>query len=242
MQLTLPVHLPIDQQFDSFILGNNSQLVERLRTFCGQLSNSEFDTQKSQHIFIHSGKGQGKSHLLYALCHYAETLNVQSFYLNLEQVKDMPVSLILGLEHTPLLCIDDVQAIKSNREWQIALFDLLNQRIEKQTGLTVFTSEIPPVNPEFQTESHWLPDLVSRFSWGETYSIQPLDHEEQVELLNQRADLKGLKFSDQAMTFILNHCERNTESLVQIIERLDKRSMIEKKPLSVNMVKRELGL
>lgn len=242
MQLTLPVHLPIDQQFDSFIVGNNAQLVDRLISLTEKLSTSEVSNQESQQVFMHAGKGQGKSHLLYALCHYAETLNVRSFYLNMAQVKAMPVSLVDGFEKAPLLCIDDVHLISSNRHWQVAVFDLINQRIEQRAGLTVFTSEIPPANAAFQVNETWLPDLVSRFSWGETYGIRSLDHDLQVALLSQRAGLKGLNFSEQAMTFILNHCERNTESLVEIIERLDKRSMIEKKPLSVNMVKRELGL
>lgn len=242
MQLTLPVHLPIDQQFDSFIVGDNELLIERLKSLITSFSNSQSVNQEHQQVFMHTSKGQGKSHLLYALCHFAETLGNQSFYLNLNQARKMPTSLLEGFSQTAILCIDDVHTIGSNRPWQVALFDLINQRIEQRSGLIVFTSDKPPVNPMFHVTENWLPDLVSRFSWGETYAVKPLDHESQINLLNQMADQKGLNFSEQAMSFILNHCERNTQSLVNIIERLDKRSMIEKKPLSVNMVKRELHL
>jgi DnaA family protein len=242
MQLTLPVHLPIDQQFDSFIVGDNQLLISRLKSMLAGTAKSIAPDKEPRQVFMHGGKGQGKSHLLYALCHYAERLGLQSFYLDLNQAKKMPTSLLEGFGQTTILCIDDVHTIASHRPWQIALFDLINQRMEQLSGLIFFTSNNPPGNQAFHNSDDWLPDLVSRLSWGETYAIKPLNDKNQISLLTYLADQKGMIFSEQTMSFIVNHCERNTLSLVNIIERLDKRSMIEKKPLSINLVKRELNL
>lgn len=242
MQLTLPVHLPINQQFDSFIVGDNQLLISRLKSMLAGTAASKELYKEPRQVFIHGGKGQGKSHLLYALCHFAESLGSQSFYLDLNQACKMPTSLLEGFGQTTILCIDDVHKIASHRPWQIALFDLINQRMEQQSGLTFFTSNSPPGKQDSHNSEDWLPDLVSRLSWGETYAIRPLNELNQISLLTYLAGQKGMSFSGQTMSFILNHCERNTQSLVNIIERLDKRSMIEKKPLSINLVKRELNL
>lgn len=242
MQLTLPVQLPVDQQFDGYISGANEQLVERLRTLVDSLRQGVCDQQLLNQIYIHAPNGQGKSHLLFAACHYCETAGIEHFYLNLSQARQMPVGMLDGLAETTLICIDDLNAIEGHKEWQIAIFDLINQRSENQAGALILTSTTPPADEYFKNSDHWLPDLVSRLSWGETYAIQPLNQPQQIKLLNHMAEHKGLKFTEQAFTFILNHCERSTGTLVDIIERLDRRSLVEKKPLSVNMVKRELNL
>ena len=237
MQLYLPVQLPVEKHFDNWIVGNNAQLVSQLRQSVDELATH--DVAPFCQYFIHSSPGAGKSHLLIALCHFAQQLNVDSYYLSLSMLEGLQPQLLEGFSQIPVLCIDDLDAVKGNREWQIALFDLINQRREWGTGVTVFSAtENLTSNPSWFE----LADLHSRLQWGTTFTLHQLDSESKKQLLSKLAEERGMKFSEVAINFILNHCERSTQHLVEVIERLDRRSLEEKKALSIQLVKKELGL
>ncbi|MBT0586374.1 HdaA/DnaA family protein [Alteromonas oceanisediminis] len=240
-QLTLPISVPVSQQFESFVEGENSQLVTRAKMLLRQcIARSDCsDGPDVNQLFIHGGEGTGKSHLLFSLCHLANAESLPSFYLNMKDVVTLSTHVLEGLAYTPLLCVDDVHGISHDKGWQIALFDLINQRAEQRAGLTVFASRFPPTH---KGGNGTLPDLQSRLSWGETYVLNPLNESAQIRLLEQLARLRGLRLTHQASLYIIHHCERSNKALVKLIERLDKRSLQEQKPLSINLIKRELGI
>ncbi len=237
MQLSLPVQLPVEKHFDNWIVGENDQLVAQLRHSVEQLQ--EPQATPYNQFFIHARHGSGKSHFLIALCHYAQQSALDSYYLSLSALDTLQPELLEGFSQIPLLCIDDLDAVQHNRVWQIALFDLINQRREWGTGVTVFAA-----SENIVSTPNWfeLADLHSRLQWGTTFHLHQLDGESKKELLSKLAEDRGMKFSEVAINFILNHCERSTQHLVDVIERLDRRSLEEKKALSIQLVKKELGL
>ncbi len=240
MQLTLPVQLPVEKQLSNFVAGPNVALIEQAAAFIEGLVLPEHHFQQ---LFLHGGTASGKSHLLYALCHFANERNIEHYYLTLSDCTQYPPALLQGFRDIPLLCIDDVDGISSDRNWQIAIFDLINQRREIDHGLLIFASTKNISQPECDTMSiQVLPDLVSRLQWGQVYQLHALSDDDKRELLIRRAALKGMKFSDKAISYLLNHCERSTQILVDTIERLDQRSLREQRALTVDLIKRELGL
>ena len=71
-----------------------------------------------------------------------------------------------NLEQQELVCLDDLQAVIGNSEWEIALFDLFNRiKANGKTLLVVSAEQSPAALPVK------LPDLASRLKWGRKLSI-----------------------------------------------------------------------
>ncbi len=66
-----------------------------------------------------------------------------------------------GMEHLSLVCIDNVQCIAGDEEWELALFNLYNRVLETWSHLSINHRIDLPVKLILQ-----LPDLASRLDWG----------------------------------------------------------------------------
>ncbi len=244
MQLPLPVTLPIDENFDSFVEVGNEGVVAVLQNMVAALPNwrqhsglGHLASLKLPLVTLLGVSAIGKSHLLFATCHQLAKHKVSHLYLNMNNYQAWSHHIFDGLEDLSLIALDNIHAIAGNDRWEEALFDLFNRVIETQQALIVCTSQLGPSNPAFT-----LPDLRSRLAWGVIYHVNQLDEAGREEAVRLRANERGLKLSNQALQFLLHHSERDLKSLMALLGRLDTRSLQEQKRLSVAMVKRELGL
>ena len=244
MQLPLPVTLPVDENFDSFVTAGNEEVVSVLEQIAGALplwrAAHELGPLASLQLPLLTLLGStavGKSHLLFATCHQLAGKSVNHLYLNLNDHKAWSLDIFEGLENLSLIALDNIHAIAGDMLWEEALFDLLNRVIETKQAIVMCTSQLGPSNPAFV-----LPDLRSRLAWGVVYHVDKLDDSGREEAVRLRAAERGLKLSNQALQFLLHHSERDLKSLMSLLARLDTRSLQEQKRLSVGMVKRELNL
>lgn len=244
MQLPLPVTLPTDETFESFVDNGNGEVVTLLKSIATAMpqwqnaeSLSSLASLRLPLITLLGGAGFGKSHLLYALCHQLAQRNVNHLYLNLSNYTQWSLGIFEGLENLSVICLDNIHAIAGNAKWEEALFDLLNRVLETRHALIVCSSRQSPAGAAFQ-----LPDLTSRLAWGVIYHLSNLNDEGRKEVLRLRANQRGLRLSEQALQFLLHHSDRDIRNLLNLLARLDTRSLQEQKKLSVAMVKRELNL
>ncbi|MCW8092426.1 DnaA regulatory inactivator Hda [Alteromonas sp. ASW11-130] len=238
VQLPLPVSLPVDETFSSFVVGKNSQLVDLL----SKLSNSPFEDRRTYLnansgqnmplVNIVGGKGRGKSHLLFSMCHELAQQQSSHIYLNLNDFNSLHPQLLDGLEQVGVICLDNLQAISGVREWEVSIFDLINRVNESQFTTLVCTSELGPSHPDFK-----LPDLRSRLGWGITFQVHALTEEERKKVIRLRAQQRGLKLSEAALDYLLNRSDRDLPSLLRVLDILDERSLQEKKRLTLNLVR-----
>lgn len=243
MQLPLPVTLPDDETLSSFIPGANQQLLSLLSSIAhkcpdwrSEATLTMLDAASMPLVNIVSGPGRGKSHLLYAVCHQLAEREIPHAYLSFNDVKDLSPKLLDSLEQLPVICLDNLEAINADPDWEEALFDLINRVTETGIGLLIIASRYGP-----QSEKILLPDLRSRLSAGLTFQLTPLTDEERGEVLSKRAQQRGLVLTEQALHYLLNHSQRDLPSLVALLDRLDQRSLQEQKKISVALVKRELA-
>ncbi|WP_223857959.1 DnaA regulatory inactivator Hda [Salinimonas profundi] len=243
-QLSLPVSLPADETFESFVAAQNQQLVALLTMISRETpdwsatrSLQFLTSQPLPLINIVGGEGQGKSHLLFALAHRLSARGVSHIYLNCRQLSALESQVLEGLENLSVIALDNMESISQNANWEEAIFDLLNRVTEKRKTIVICSSRQLPANTGFR-----LPDLESRLQWGTTFTLQRLDDEARKQAVRYRAEQKGLMFSDAALSFVLNHYDRNLKSLMHLLERLDARSLQEQRKISISMIKRELNL
>lgn len=232
-QLPLPVQLPDGETFENFVSVSNRQLVSHLKNLVG----GEPPLQYSFLTFISGESGTGKSHLLYSLCHQAQSNNIRHIYLCLKQKSQITEHILDGLESMQLVCIDDVDHLLGDKQWQYGLFDLINRVKENQGCQLVLTANSGPGHINLD-----LADLNSRLSWGVSYHLKPLDDTEMADALIIRAQHRGIKLPEEVAHFLINHTQRDMPHLMQVLEILDQHSLRQKRKITVPFVKTTLSL
>jgi DnaA family protein len=226
-QLSLDVSLVDDATFNNFFTtpaSANHQVLDVLR--------SQLSILDETSVFIWGNIGVGCSHLLQAACHAAQDASMTAVYLPLRELKDYsPADLLNGLELQDLICIDDVQLVFGAEDWERQLFHLYN-RVKDQGGRLLFASNEGPLSDAIQ-----LADLRSRLNWGLVFQVVVLSDEEKVAALILRATKRGMDMSFDVGQFILSRYSRDLTRLFQLLDRLDKASLVEQRRLTIPFVK-----
>ncbi|MDP1574788.1 MAG: DnaA regulatory inactivator Hda [Coxiellaceae bacterium] len=218
--LQLPLHLPLrdDALFDNFFPGKNAQVIAMLAT-----SDEPF-------IYCYGESGAGRTHLLQAACHAAES-HKNIFYLPLTQHKNFSAAIFDSLETQDYVYLDDIDCLVGDRAWEEALFYFYNRARENNVRL-IMSATLPP-----QQLSFLLPDLQSRLSSALILEIKNLSDNEKIQALKMRAHARGLLLSDDVANYFIHHCSRNMRHLMELLSTCDKLSLITKRKVTIPFVK-----
>src|SRR5439155_560447 len=150
-------------------------------------------------LFIYSGSGLGKTHVLMAIGHAAKklapTLNVE--YLTLDEyVEAFHAAIAAGqgdafrrrFQNVDVLLVDDVQFLSNRKEMQSELLRL-TEALQGAGHQIVLTSDRPP--PEIADLDE---RLISRLSGGLVVDVGVPDYETRVAILRRKAEERGTTF------------------------------------------------
>ncbi|EKD77579.1 MAG: hypothetical protein ACD_42C00283G0002 [uncultured bacterium] len=225
-QLPLKLTLRDDALFDNYFVGDNHLLIDAIKKWV--LGDRE------PFIYCYGNSGMGRTHLLQACCHAIQKNNHSVFYLPLSHHAEFSSEIVDALENQDCICIDDLDLVIGNQQWEESLFHFYNRAKENNTRLLV-SATIPP-----QQLNCFLKDLQSRLSWGLVLAIKNLRDEEKIKALQMRANLRGIHLSDEVGNYLIHHYSRNMRDLFSILEILDHASLAEQRKLTVPFVKRVL--
>mgnify|MGYP003872889671 FL=1 len=127
-QLALAVQLSDEETFTCFFGEKNTEVLEQLSTF---IYGNEQTQEQPTSTYLFGASGSGKTHLLHASCTYAEQKGLSSLCLSFSDLTEFSVDVLDGLESIDVICLDDIQYIAEDEEWQRAVFDLYN-RVSEQ--------------------------------------------------------------------------------------------------------------
>lgn len=225
-QLPLAFEFRANQTFDDFFPGANHEIIVHLQRCIADPG--------EQQIFLWGKPGQGKTHLLQACCHQAQSQNLSSFYFNLANEKLPEPSMLTGLDEYDVVCFDNIERIAGHAAWELAFFNFFNQHRDHGHKLIVSASSAP------NDIAVQLPDLKTRLNWGLTLKIQPLTDSDRIAALIFKADQMGFEIAPQAGRFLLTHYARDPASLWALLEKLDKASLAAKRKLTIPFLKQIL--
>ena len=186
----------------------------------------------SDFLYLSGGAGSGKSHLLQAVCNYASQLGKQAIYLPLSQLCAYPPEDILtGMQECQFLCVDELDAIVANPAWEVALFDLFNQRQALEKPM-YFSAHEPASKLAID-----LADLQSRLCSCLSFQLPQLSDNEKIALIKFRAELRGMALNDNCANYIIQRSGRNTKDLMEVLDKLDHESLLAGRKISVPFIK-----
>ena len=225
LQLPLDIQLDGTARLDNFYPGSNQQIWQKLKN----LSQSADDF-----IFIWGGKNVGKSHLAQAICREYSEKDLTAAYFPLDN-KALAPEVLEGLEFADLVCLDSLQSVLDESDWQQSLFNLFNNLKNKHRQFIIF-AEDSPKNISLQ-----LADLQSRFNSMEIYKLEALTDQQRIGFVILNAEHRGLEISAEVAQFILARSSRDVNDLINIVELLDAQSIALQRKVTIPFVKKVLS-
>ncbi len=219
-QLLLNISPAPPPTFTNFVVGQNRELMALLQAMAGSASAERF-------VYLWGVTGAGKSHLLGGFAAAA----VDRHVLRFDAKATVPeISQIRGDE---TVLFDDVHRLSATG--QPALFHAYN-RIRTGAGRLIASGSLPA------PQLNLLADLKSRLAWGLVLEVKPMSDEEKYEALSQHATERGFSLAPEVIRYILNHCERDLPSLMNLLAALDVYSLQNKRAITVPLLKEVIDL
>ena len=179
-------------------------------------------------LILYGPVASGKSHLAAvwgeksnAACVKPDTLNDSS----IRQIASAAKHVIL----------EDADNLIGNVEGEKGLFHLYNLFKEEKRSILITLME-PPVRRSFA-----VPDLASRLRAAPAVAIREPDDVLLGSILVKLFNDRQLRVGQDVINYILSRMERSFEEARRIVEEADKRAMIEKRAVSVPLVKEILS-
>ena len=223
-QMALPLRLADHAVFASFLGNGNEELVALLSAI--------HDSSGQSGCWLWGKPSTGKTHLLQAVC---ERVGDRSVYVPLGMLAAAGPELIEGLDSREVVCLDDIQAIAGDADWEQALFTLYNELIAGGGKLVVAASMAPRECPIT------LPDLASRMSHLPNYNVQSLADTDRAAALQLRASHRGLELPDETARYLLSRSRRDMGSLYALLDTLDEEALRAQRRLTVPFVREVLN-
>lgn len=238
-QLTLALRLDQHATLDNFHVSDaNRPIVTHLRE---QLAVSEDEryfasgTVVRRFTWLSGIEGSGRSHLLQALCHHAGEQGLSAAYLPLRMHREWQPHMLEGLEAMDVLCLDDVDAVAGQAEWEAALFHLYN-RIASGGARLFAAAGVRPGELPVQ-----LPDLRSRLQSAAVFRLHSPDDEDRRQALQLRAMARGFTLGDDEARYLLSRSGRSMQDLLDILERLDGYSLETGRRVTIPLIRSLMG-
>jgi DnaA family protein len=219
-QLLLDLGTDKPQTLESFVVGTNIELMQRLR----MLATGASTVLNENFIYVWGKPGAGKSHLLHALSRVPATRYMAA---------DADEEAFLFNPGVNLYLLDDCD--KLSEEAQIAAFALFNQ-VRENNGMMIAAGAVAPAILAVRE------DLRTRLGWGLIYQIHELTDEQKIAALSHAAVARGLTLSSGVLPYLITHFKRDMRSLSAMLDALDHYSLETKRPITLPLLRDLLQL
>jgi chromosomal replication initiator protein len=223
--------------FDAFIVGASNRMAHAASLAVAGAPGKAYNP-----LFSYGGVGLGKTHLMHAIAHQALAQNPQAKvkYTSSEKFTNELMVAIQnkGTEkyrkkyrNIDRLLIVDIQFLGAKEATQEEFFHTFNVLYDYHKQIVVSSDRPPKEIPKLEER------LVSRFSWGLVVDIQPPDFETRVAILRKKLEKDPIKIDDDVITFIAKNISTNIRELEGALIRIIAYSLIENKPVSLELAK-----
>lgn len=216
------ISAPLDPRFtfENFIVGKPNELAFAAARRC-----AEAETAPYNPLFLYSGVGLGKTHLMHAIAwHIRQTrpekravyLSAEKFmyqFIRALRFRDT-VAFKEQFRSVDVLMIDDVQFIAGKDSTQEEFFHTFNALVDQNRQI-VISADKSPNDLEGMEER-----MKSRLGWGLVADIHPTTYELRYGILQAKADELKIDIPPKILEFLAHKITSNVRELEGALNRI----------------------
>ena len=216
------ISAPLDPRFtfENFIVGKPNELA-----FAAARRVAEAETAPYNPLFLYSGVGLGKTHLMHAIAwHIRQTrpekravyLSAEKFmyqFIRALRFRDT-VAFKEQFRSVDVLMIDDVQFIAGKESTQEEFFHTFNALVDQNRQI-VISADKSPNDLEGMEER-----MKSRLGWGLVADIHPTTYELRYGILQAKADELKIDIPPKILEFLAHKITSNVRELEGALNRI----------------------
>lgn len=222
--------------FDNFVIGGSNRFAH-----AAAVAVAEAPAKAYNPLFIYGESGLGKTHLLHAIGHYAESLypGIRVRYVSSEEFTNDFINSIANnrasvfqsrYREIDILLIDDIQFLQGKDSTQEAFFHTFNT-LHDHNKQVVITSDLPPKHlTGFEDR------MRSRFEWGLITDVQAPDLETRIAILRKKAQSEKLQVDPEILEYMASKVSSNIRELEGTLIRVTAFANLNRQPVDLALV------
>jgi chromosomal replication initiator protein len=222
--------------FDNFVIGGSNRFAH-----AAAVAVAEAPAKAYNPLFIYGDSGLGKTHLLHAIGHYAESLypGIRVRYVSSEEFTNDFINSIANnrasvfqsrYREIDILLIDDIQFLQRAVETQEAFFHTFNT-LHDHNKQVVITSDLPP-----KALTGFEDRMRSRFEWGLITDVQAPDLETRIAILRKKAQSEKLQVGAEILEYMATKVSSNIRELEGTLIRVTAFASLNRTPVDLALV------
>lgn len=205
--------------FENFIVGSSNDFAYSAAQAVAQNPGTKYNP-----LFLYSGVGLGKTHLMQAIGNEIIKNNPKArvMYVSIEtfvqefldSIRFKKTGFSDKYRNVDVLIVDDMQFITGKEKTQEEFFHTFNA-LHQGNKQIIISSDKPPKSIPTLTER-----LRSRFEWGMTIDIQMPDFETRCAIIDAKASLSGVQLDMATIEFFANNFRTNIREMEGALNQL----------------------
>jgi len=226
--------------FDNFVVGSCNQFAH-----AAAQSVATSPSKRYNPLFIYSGVGMGKTHLMHAvgralMDNYA---GMRIIYTSSERFMNEMITCIrldrMARFHSfyrsaDVLLVDDIHVLGGKERTQEEFFHTFNELYDHQKQIVISSDSTPKEIPGLVER------LRSRFEWGLMVDMQPPDLETKMAILDKKAESEGVRLPEDVRIFMATKTKSNVRELEGGLVKLMAYSSLTGEPINMHMAQQVL--
>lgn len=226
-------------RFDNFVVGPGNRLAH-----AASMAVAEHPAKAYNPLFIHSGVGLGKTHILHAIGNAVVRQGKEVLYVSSEEFTNDLIGAIRNkttnafrdkYRQVDVLLIDDIQFIAGKESTQEEFFHTFNTLYGQDKQIVICSDRSPKAMSMLEER------LRSRFEWGLTVDMQAPDYETRLAILQTKAEKEGRVVATEILETIAKTIQTNIRELEGAWNRVLAFSDLTGKQLTLQMAQNALA-
>jgi chromosomal replication initiator protein len=199
--------------FETFVIGSSNRFAH-----AAAVAVAEAPAKAYNPLFIYGDSGLGKTHLLHAIGHYAQTLytGLKVRYVSSEEFTNDFINMIRDgkqdgfrrrYRDVDVLLVDDIQFLENKEGTQEEFFHTFNTLHNASKQIVISSDRAPKRLVTLEDR------LRSRFGWGLLTDVQPPELETRIAILRRKAIQEGLNAPPEVLEYIASRISTNIREL-----------------------------
>jgi chromosomal replication initiator protein len=199
--------------FETFVIGQSNRFAH-----AAAVAVAEAPAKAYNPLFVYGDSGLGKTHLLHAIGHYAQSLyqGVKVRYVSSEEFTNDFINMIRDgkqdgfrrrYRDVDVLLVDDIQFLENKEGTQEEFFHTFNTLHNASKQIVISSDRAPKRLVTLEDR------LRSRFEWGLLTDVQPPELETRIAILRKKAVQDRLNAPPEALEYIASRISTNIREL-----------------------------